>query len=75
MWKSLKRIYLILFYSILTVLPLSCDYISPLNIYNIRIFKDTPVWRLAKAVKSENTNKIKKILEKHPEYAKFPEGW
>jgi hypothetical protein len=75
MWKSLKRIYLILFYSILTVLPLSCDYISPLNIYNIRIFKDTPVWRLAKAVKSENTNKIKKILEKHPEYAKFPEGF
>lgn len=75
MWKSLKRIYLILFYSILTVLSLSCDYISPLNIYNIRIFKDSPVWKLAKAVKSENTQKIKKILEKHPEYAKFPEGF
>lgn len=75
MRKSVQRIFIILICILIGILPLSCNYFSPLNIYNIRIYKDTPVWRLAKAVKSENTHKIRKILNEHPEYAKFPEGF
>lgn len=75
MWKSVQRIFIILICILVGILPLSCDYFSSLNIYNIRIYKNTPVWRLAKAVKSENTHKIKKTLNEHPEYVKFPEGF
>jgi hypothetical protein len=36
-------------------------------IYEVAIFKKTPVWDLAKAVKSQNVKKIKRILNKSPE--------
>lgn len=61
--------------TIIVILLLSCDFIKPMNIYNIRIYKDTPVWKLAKAVKNENKGKIRRILGEHPEYAKFPDGF
>lgn len=37
------------------------------RITNINIYRNTPAWKLAKAVKSENTTKIEKIAKRNPE--------
>lgn len=36
-------------------------------IVSVRIYKDTPAWELAKAVKAENVKKIAKIAKENPE--------
>ena len=40
---------------------------------NIRVFENTKVWDLAKAVDRNDTVKIKEILKKHPDWVDIPE--
>lgn len=67
---TLRGIVLI---SILSILPLisGCMWIpSPTGEYretNIRIFRDTPAWNLARAVRNQNTRQILRIAENNPE--------
>jgi len=46
---------------------------NSLTIHDIEIFKNTPVWELAKAVDNENTSKIKKILNATPSLLNYQE--
>lgn len=42
-----------------------------LKISNIKIYKDTPAWELAKAVKNQDKDKIVKISEENPEILNY----
>lgn len=43
------------------------------KIYNIEIYKDTPVWELAVAVRDEKTKTIEKIVKDKPELLNYQE--
>ena len=72
-----NKIRTILIINVIAVLLISCqtngmektnkDY----AITNIDIFKDTPVWELAKAVNRQRTNKIEKIAKEDPELLNY----
>lgn len=43
------------------------------RIRNLRIWKDTPAWELANAVRNQNTDQIKKLIESSPELLNYQE--
>lgn len=66
----MRRILLISM--VLSVLALTaCVSDGEYQVHDIRIYKDTPAWKLAKAVSKENTNEIKKIIIKEPELLNY----
>lgn len=78
--KNKKRNSIIIFSFILSFITLfvcgyvawnrladSCEHI----IVDYRIYKNTPAWELACAVKKENTQKIEKIVKENPELLNY----
>jgi len=61
--------FFIIFALLLTIS--GCAFYTDEHITNVGIYKDTPVWELAKAVKNNNTWKIKSILKKNPELVDY----
>ena len=61
--------FFIIFALLLTIS--GCAFYTDEHITNVGIYKDTPVWELAKAVKNNNTWKIKSILDKNPELVDY----
>jgi len=63
----------IIAFIVLTGTLASCQYIVKENdgIKNINIFANTNAWELAKAVKSQNTGRIKKIAKENPELLNY----
>ena len=43
------------------------------RIYDVRIYKDTPVWKLALAVKWQRKSKIEKLVKKNPHWLNYQE--
>ncbi len=65
---------------LLTFLALStCNLACKTNnernyrIYDVRIYKDTPVWKLALAVKWQRKSKIEKLVKKNPHWLNYQE--
>ncbi len=50
--------------SIIALMLSSCYFESTLPGYQFSLFKDTPVWELAKAVRDEDTATIKELIQK-----------
>lgn len=74
------KFFILITLSILLVVLPSCKsnktgiiYKGEYKIVNINIFKDTPIWELALAVKEQKTWTIKKIVKKNPELVNFQE--
>ena len=65
MTKKVLRCLLVIV-STSMVLASCLDFTPEIIGYRFELLKDTPVWELAKAVKSEDTNEIKRLIqEKH----------
>lgn len=65
-----KRILLISM--ILSVIALTgCTGNGEYQIHDVRIYKDTPAWTLAKAVNKENTSEIEKLILRTPELLNY----
>lgn len=78
--KNKKRNSIIFFSFILSFITLFvCGYVAwnrladscEHRIVNYRIYKNTPAWELACAVKKENTKKIEKIVKENPELLNY----
>ena len=59
----------------LSTCNLACKTNKEVNyrIYDIRIYKDTPVWELALAVKWQRKSKIEKLVKKNPHWLNYQE--
>lgn len=73
------RLSIVVVISVLLIVLSSCKtnqketYMGEYKITDINIFRDTPVWELALAVKKQEIQIIKKILQKEPELVNFQE--
>lgn len=74
--KKRKLRFIVVFIVTSSILLTSCQF-TPVSgnedykISNIKIYKDTPAWKLALAVKSENKKKIENIVEKEPQLLNY----
>lgn len=76
---NVKKIFIIILVVIICIKVYSYRFNNPLTedgeyrIRNIRIYKDTPAWKLALAVNSQNTKTIEKIIKGKPELLNYQE--
>jgi len=68
MKKNLVKVILAVF---LILLQQGCFSGGENRITNVRIYQNTPVWELAKAVNTQNTKKIARIAKKNPEFLDY----
>lgn len=73
-----KNTSLVFLVTLISILIMSCQNSISTNegeyqINNINIYKNTPVWELAKAVKSENRKKIAEITKEYPQLLDYQE--
>lgn len=77
--KNFKFIRTIAIIIILSIIFSSCQLIRDTNatengeyrVTNINIYRDTPAWELALAVKGQNTKKIERIAKENPELLNY----
>lgn len=66
----MKRLLMILM--ILTVIvSTACAGNGEYEIHDVRIYKETPAWKLAKSINKENTSEIEKLILKNPELLNY----
>ncbi|MBI9015462.1 MAG: ankyrin repeat domain-containing protein [Clostridiales bacterium] len=69
--ECFMRVRLLISIILSVILLTACASKGEYQIYDVRIYKDTPAWMLAKAVNKENTSKIESLILENPELLNY----
>lgn len=68
----IRRLLLIMLFVLTNVLACQVDN-KNYRVTAIEVFKNTPVWKLAKAIDKHDIKEVEKLLKKHPKWVDYQE--